>query len=901
MNILLISQCEKNALSESRRILDQFAERCGDRTWQTVMTQAGLDTLRKLLRKTARRNTAVACHWLRGANGRELLWLVGDASKFNGEGLVPTNRTANDVLRRSSENDWHSLSAIQLLSGMASLLHDIGKASHAFQSRLQAKQPPERNRYRHEWVSLRLFQHFVGKDNDATWLQRLSQPTQADDWLKDLFQDAHAEGLQAPLNTLPSLAQAVGWLILSHHRLPQLPYNNTTPLLTEHLSNPLKWIGHTWNEEQAPADAKADVSYWRFHDLPVLLPAWQARAEKLAIRLLALHAQHPDKTWLEDAYTLHLARLSLMLADHHFSSSTDKLAWPKGDSGYKVYANTAKQDNGQRTLNQPLDVHLLGVEKLAKQISYGLPSYEQALPRLARHKGLQKRSKNPAFRWQDQAADAARALMLPSQQQGAFIINMASTGCGKTLGNARIVYALNPENSGMRATFALGLRTLTLQTGQAFRERLGLDDDELAVRVGGASRALFEHQQKQAEASGSASREALLEENSHVTFEGDFQNHPLLNKTSHDAKVHKLLAAPVLVCTVDHLIPCCESDRGGGHIAPMLRLMSSDVVLDELDDFDLADLPALARLVFWIGLLGRRVLISSATLPPALITGMFNAYAAGRQHYQRNRGERLNAPVKVCCLWVDEHRQQSAECPNESTFATQHEAFAHARARRLAGNEVRRMGQIEKLGFGKDTPKEQLPRLFAEKIRDCALKLHTQHHSTYNDKTVSFGLVRMANVSKIIPVAQQFYALGSPEDIRIHLMVYHAHFPLLLRSAKEQLLDAVLQRHNPDKVFNHPDIQATLNKYPEKNQLFMVLGSPVTEVGRDHDYDWAVVEPSSMRSIIQLAGRIRRHRAGVIKTPNISILNCNYQALEQKDVKKVAYHRPGFEDSQHVL
>jgi CRISPR-associated endonuclease/helicase Cas3 len=40
-----------------------------------------------------------------------------------------------------------------------------------------------------------------------------------------------------------------------------------------------------------------------------------------------------------------------------------------------------------------------------------------------------------------------------------------------------------------------------------------------------------------------------------------------------------------------------------------------------------------------------------------------------------------------------------------------------------------------------------------------------------------------------------------------------------------------------------------------------VLGSPVTEVGRDHDYDWAVVEPSSMRSLIQLAGRVRRHRA----------------------------------------
>lgn len=55
MNIMLISQCSKNALVETRRILDQFAERRGERTWQTAITQNGLDTLRRLLRQTARK------------------------------------------------------------------------------------------------------------------------------------------------------------------------------------------------------------------------------------------------------------------------------------------------------------------------------------------------------------------------------------------------------------------------------------------------------------------------------------------------------------------------------------------------------------------------------------------------------------------------------------------------------------------------------------------------------------------------------------------------------------------------------------------------------------------------------------------------------------------------------
>ena len=42
MNILLISQCNKKALVETRRVLDQFAERKGERTWQTAITLQGL-------------------------------------------------------------------------------------------------------------------------------------------------------------------------------------------------------------------------------------------------------------------------------------------------------------------------------------------------------------------------------------------------------------------------------------------------------------------------------------------------------------------------------------------------------------------------------------------------------------------------------------------------------------------------------------------------------------------------------------------------------------------------------------------------------------------------------------------------------------------------------------------
>ena len=432
---------------------------------------------------------------------------------------------------------------------------------------------------------------------------------------------------------------------------------------------------------------------------------------------------------------------------------------------------------------------------------------------------------------------------------------------------------------------------------------LGLGDDDLAIRVGGsASRALFEHFERQAEATGSASRQALLDENSYVTFEGNHDAHPLLRRVMHDPQVHSLLAAPLLVCTIDHLTPATESARGGRQIAPMLRLMSGDLVLDEPDDFDIEDLPALTRLVHWAGLLGARVLLSSATLPPALVQGLFEAYRNGRQHFQRNRGERpgtAETAPDVCCAWFDEFNQSQADCADASAFATAHQTFAVKRYERLAKAEVRRRCELLPLNLG--TNREQQPTQFAELALNAALALHAQHHiiDPQSAKRVSFGLVRMANIEPLVKVALALYRLGAPESVRIHLCTYHSQFPLLIRSNIERQLDQALNRREPEAVFDLPDIRQRLDAHVEPDHLFIVLGSPVTEVGRDHDYDWAVVEPSSMRSLIQLAGRIRRHRDGECKTPNLRVFDTNMRHFRAPG--EPAFCKPGFETADFRL
>lgn len=907
MNVFLVSQCSKNALIETRRILDQFAERRGDRSWQTPITQAGLDTLYRLLRKSARKNTAVACHWIRGKDHSELLWIVGDARQFNERGATPTNFTRRNVLRTQSENDWHSLTAIHPLASLAALMHDLGKASLAFQRRLSVKGPVARNQYRHEWVSLRLFQAFVGHSDDAEWLTRLIKPSRDDDasWIAALLPDGRDPKARSnkPFVALPPLAKAVGWLVLTHHRLPVMPGQDlqghplrlgarVPNLASAQLDSLLDTIDADWNELTSDEIPNAVAPYWEFpHGLPVSTDAWRKRAARVARQLLALIQGSDNRNWLDDPYVMHLSRLGLMLADHHYSSLTERSQRSDLNPAYPLYANT---DRTTGAFNQTLDEHLLGVARHAGTVSHALPGFERHLPRLVRHKGLRKRGADPRFRWQDRAADVAELMRERAMRQGAFIINMASTGCGKTLANARIMNAIADSALGMRCAFALGLRTLTLQTGRAFRDELHLPEGTLAIKVGGAAnRELFELEEQLAEQSGSASTQALLPADGGVLFEGS-ADHPLLQRLGHDPQVRSLLAAPLLVCTIDHLTPATESQRGGRQIAPMLRLMSGDLVLDEPDDFDIDDLPALARLVHWAGLLGSRVLLSSATLPPALVQGLFDAYLDGRRWFQRNRGERPGDAPNVCCAWFDEFDQAQRDCPDGKRFADQHVDFVRRRHARLANEAVRRRAELLPLPLA-GLRREALRPRFADSVRDAALQLHAAHHTAdpHSGKRVSFGLVRMANIDPLFDVALALYALGAPEDVRIHLCAYHSQYPLLIRSAIERRLDAALNRRQPDAIFDLPDVRHRLDACTEADQLFIVLGSPVTEVGRDHDYDWAVVEPSSMRSLIQLAGRIRRHRPGAVAQANLMLFNSNLRHFERSG--EPAFCKPGFE------
>ena len=151
-------------------------------------------------------------------------------------------------------------------------------------------------------------------------------------------------------------------------------------------------------------------------------------------------------------------------------------------------------------------------------------------------------------------------------------------------------------------------------------------------------------------------------------------------------------------------------------------------------------------------------------------------------------------------------------------------------------------------------------------------------------------------------MARELFEQGAEVGYQIHLCVYHSRHPLLVRAAIERTLDAVLQRSEHDAAFGLESVRQRLDATPEHDHIFVVLATAVAEVGRDHDYDWAIVEPSSMRSIIQLAGRVRRHRAWICPEdqPNLYLLDTNILHLVEGG-DKPAFLRPGFENESFKL
>ncbi|PID64784.1 MAG: type I-F CRISPR-associated helicase Cas3, partial [Gammaproteobacteria bacterium] len=466
MMVIFVSQCERKALKRTRRVLDAFADRIGDNTWQTVITEEGLQAVKKLLRQTASKNTAVSCHWIRSRARSDLLWVVGQRNQFDFRGVVAVNRTKRNILHHEWENHWQYAGSIQIIATIAALLHDMGKTTLGFQDKLTASSL-QSDPYRHEWISLKLFEvMLVGCETDEQWLSRFAN---IDQWLAENPLDKALKQVDrdnTSIAVMSPLAQWVAWLIISHHRLPPFKKVHFLPKEKEKLRNktiqikqPLeKYYGiitafEDWvkakKEKFKDIPSKKRNDFWRFDTLVMQSPVWQKavkRWTKKALNdstLMQLSQEATDKQQaISDTFLLYLSRLCLMVGDHNYSSlgdnARDKLLRKRGDEAFHHLA--ANTDRQTKATKQALDEHLIGVGALTAAFARKLPVIADALPALTEQQYLAQNTSIPRFKWQNKAYLLAQSLQKDSQENGFFGVNMASTGCGKTIANARIMY-----------------------------------------------------------------------------------------------------------------------------------------------------------------------------------------------------------------------------------------------------------------------------------------------------------------------------------------------------------------------------------------------------------------------------------------------------------------------------
>jgi len=909
--VTFVSQCEKNALKKTRRVLDSFANRIGDNTWQTVITQEGLEAVQKLLRRTASKSTAVSCHWIRSRARSEFIWVVGNKDKFNSEGYVAVNSTQKEILKDYKESDWKYLPLIKSLTAIAALFHDWGKASDLFQEKLKpnSKNTLKADPIRHEWVSCLLLYTFIKEceKKQMDWLECLIIGNIDEELVKNNI----SGDISKPFKDIPKLAQIIFWLIVSHHRLPS--FSKDKKILRKEwqgeeavdIDTVLAYITKAWGYEnrQDEDEYKKRVQNCFTFSKGLLLnsPRWIKELKKWSRKLKT--EINSFQTSLEDGslrVILHHARVALMLGDHFYSSQIADSSW---ENVTGLFANT---DFKTKKLKQKLDEHIVGVQKSAIKIAHSLIQFENEPLKAENIKVLLKPSPKSYF-WQDKAVKALKENY--TTKCGFFAVNMASTGCGKTFANAKIMQAVSDDKKSIRYILALGLRTLTLQTGDEYREKIGLSSKELAVLIGSKAVLNLHNNKNDSEDNqeliygGSESVASLFDEA--IDSECDLPNEGLATLIQSE-KDKQFLYAPVLACTIDHLMGAVETKRGGKYILPALRLSSSDLVIDEVDDFSGSDIIAIGRLVFLAAMLGRKVMISSATIPPDLAEGYFNIYKKGWELFAKTR----EVNNSIYCAWIDEFKSDVQKIEiNEGVakYREYHNTFIDKRVSNLLKQNAKRKADIfecdEQMDECEFEDNDIKQNSYFEIIKEAVLIKHKEHHSVdkHTNKKVSFGVVRVANIDPCVSLSLYLQEQKLDTDTELKVMTYHSRQVLLLRHLQEKHLDEVLKRKEKEGeeplAFRNEIIRKHLDSSTVKNIIFILVATPVEEVGRDHDFDWAVVEPSSYRSIIQLAGRVRRHREGETQTPNISLLQYNYKAFKAGGEEGRYFNKPGYENS----
>lgn len=763
-----------------------------------------------------------------------------------------------------------------LLAVAAGLAHDLGKFAAYFQAKLHSITPVA-DPIRHEWLSMLLLELLAsGKSWKEAWA------------LIDKGRRGRALGAgDAPNPANPGVFArplASGWdvllyLVATHHRLPS---EEAADARSAAGTGVMSAFNHVRRAEYKDAEA-----------LPVVDELPPALLKKL-LRLLKKVKALPDRTPDYWRGVASIARMGLILADH--AVSAEDHAGEAGHADAPAFANTVRREKGkgrratiERPMNQSLFWHLPAVSEAAGRMVMNIARFDPpGLSPLAKTAAREEAS--GLFSWQERGAAAVRAARSESPTGPLLMYNMAGTGAGKTRMNLRA--AVEAAGDGpCRMITALNLRTLTLQTHDAYLEQVGIPAQELAGVIGDRTAEKFHAHARASEVDDDGNE---AEPDFDATGDADPLPEWLEHFLSTSPKLKAVLGLPCVVSTVDFIGAAGDPTRQGHHALAMLRLMTSDVILDEIDSYDPSGLLAVLRLVQSTAFWGRNLVVSSATLSYPVARAVYAAYHAGLRLREAAWGSEQHLARVV--LMDDLVAPQVLPMAGEEDFLSRYRAHVDQMLIKLVANPRRRPVLVEV------DPEKGLEGWHAA-IQGSIEHLHELNAfvDPVTGKRVSVGLVRVANITGAIPLARHL-AESLPHA---RVACYHSRHFAVQRQHIERRLDYLLTRKGKDpnaRLLRDPEIRALLDRPDMPELRLVVVATPVEEIGRDHDFDYAVIEPSSAQSIVQVCGRVRRHRAGTVAVPNVGVLRFNRKAVMQaagegRDAAPV-FSRPGLETRQ---
>lgn len=866
--ILLVNRSQGRALKTSQSLLDRYAKRVEQNTWSTQITEDGMEVLRKLLAKSSSKNTSITC-FHRERSALKLLWSIGNTTELMPDGSIPVHEHQLPPPPLSS-----SARLGCLLVKTAGLGHDFGKASSDFQKKLDSDKAIA-DPVRHEWLSYHLFQAML-KNPEGTW----------DSWWT---------AMQPGLNTMKvgdtifnhgfqikSANEAISWLISTHHRFPERTGCDTIPSLSTATffakqSLPGKTI--TYNQNPEKLIQKPIFDFLKNHQ-----------------RLLKNATTKEIPSQIEPHFWMALSMLTrpaLILADHEVSS----VIRPPADD-LELIANTRKDSNKNLNLskkikNQTLNWHLLNVGKTAETIFNEMSRFNP--------KGLSSSKRNTltslsndessAFYWQDRTLQFLKNL----PQKPTLMLNLAGTGAGKTRMNVRALAQLCPEEKELRISTGLNLRSLTLQTIESYRNELDFGDEIAGVIGDQTAQKLFNSQMKddfdpldyEIDEDGNPF-ETQYEITSYSKIQAPkWLQHSLQNKKMR--RMEDVIMAPVVACTIDYLVAGGDLTKQANNAIATIRLLSSDLVLDEIDSYDPKALVSILRMVVFSALGGRNVIASSATLSEPCAQALIKAWSFGSSlRHALNVVDKKETEGTQVVMFDNEITPRSLDYKYDGLNAY---GFRAGESIEFKNEYSLHLNQMIEKTKEKNTGSKmatiiEIPEMKNEKwlqaIDDAAISMHEKHRQSLpgNGKQVSVGLIRVANIKQAILVAKKLSTSKENSDVKVSC--YHSQLPTVQRNYLEKKLDVLLKRklkNGRDPFLTQPEIVSISEKAKTNDIRFIVVATPVEEIGRDHDFDWAIIEPSSSQSIVQTAGRVQRHRGNTPTTSNIGVLEYCYKYI----------------------